>query len=640
MRLDIRPRTTGEILDDAGRLALADAPLLLALNGLFTLPWTLALLAVLFWPTPPGPARLLWPALFATFIPLGGLGSAACQEVFRRRAEGKPVPLTGALGAALRRGLDHVAVRALLWGIVPVMVAAISAWLVGLVVLVLPGIFGVLWAIGLSMIALFLQSLFAGMAGLTSHAVLVGSDLRWWDAWKEAARQSQRQAGKVMAIVMTRPLLLLLTTFNLSMLVQMILSVGDQLAGLDLAVLEIILAPTNPIYDAAIVLVAWLLLTPFFEASNYLLYVDARARYEGLDLWYRVRRHFPLPAKAAGAALVLFALFFAASPALAADKPLPALRQVRVEIQAIQGEVKKAEPYRAARFTTRLSGLADRLDDEVSDREGRFRWFHELATAFAKQDRNAGLETLANMDQRLGLIEDGLVQAEEDEKQAGLTPDQVRALLPAERQPKVKTTTPDKKPAEPEKPPPVEEERPARRTVQVQGPRGPGLVGPQAGPGISSGTLYVLLGIVGALAIVGLVLTWQRRPATAAAVKVTKGAPAEPTLETLLTQNDRTVPHKLWKQADDLAAAGRFLEAVRMLYNAVLAQLHRADLIRYAPTRTNGDYVDEVRERSEIYMPFRGLTGLFEVKWYGEKSCRPDDYEACRRLAEQVRGAI
>ena len=48
-------------------------------------------------------------------------------------------------------------------------------------------------------------------------------------------------------------------------------------------------------------LLAWLLLTPFFEESNYLLYVDARARYEGLDLWYRVRRHFPLPAKTAGA---------------------------------------------------------------------------------------------------------------------------------------------------------------------------------------------------------------------------------------------------------------------------------------------------------------------------------------------------
>ena len=33
--IDLRPRTPGEILDDAWRLALADAPLLLALSGLF-----------------------------------------------------------------------------------------------------------------------------------------------------------------------------------------------------------------------------------------------------------------------------------------------------------------------------------------------------------------------------------------------------------------------------------------------------------------------------------------------------------------------------------------------------------------------------------------------------------------------------
>ena len=36
--LDIRPRTTGQILDDAWRLALADAPLLLTLSSLFSVP--------------------------------------------------------------------------------------------------------------------------------------------------------------------------------------------------------------------------------------------------------------------------------------------------------------------------------------------------------------------------------------------------------------------------------------------------------------------------------------------------------------------------------------------------------------------------------------------------------------------------
>src|SRR5919204_100167 len=63
--LEVRPRTTGEILDDGWRLYRGDLPLLLALSGLFLLPAAGVALWLPFQPGPDGPARLLLPALAA-----------------------------------------------------------------------------------------------------------------------------------------------------------------------------------------------------------------------------------------------------------------------------------------------------------------------------------------------------------------------------------------------------------------------------------------------------------------------------------------------------------------------------------------------------------------------------------------------
>jgi hypothetical protein len=396
---------------------------------------------------------------------------------------------------------------------------------------------------------------------------------------------------------------------------------------------------SNPVYRAAVVLLAWLLLAPFFEASNYLLHVDARTRHEGLDLWYRVRRHFPA-ARSVGAALLLLGLFAGwAAPVRAAADPLSAVRKVRADLDQIRADAKQAVPYRAEEFGDRLHALAVRLDRDVAERPGRFRWFDETVTTFARQNRDAGEETLTNADRRLGLVED-LLAAEAAQNKSGMTREQIRALLPSDVAQKEKPKVREQQPPPPEEAKP----EPRERRFGDGGPRvaqGPGLVTPQVGWGVAPGGLLWFVGVVVlVMVVVGVALAWKSAPAKPKVVTTANKGPTEPTLESLLTQNDRTVPDRLWKQADDLAAAGRFLDAVRMLYNAVLAQLHRADLIRYAPTRTNGDYVDEVRERTEIYMPFRGLTGVFEVKWYGEKSCQPDDYQTCRRLAEQVRGAV
>src|SRR5438128_1527837 len=112
--IDLRPRTAGEILDDAWRLALTEAPLLLVLSGTFAVPFFAALLLLLTRPVPESTlGQIVLPLLVALLLPLTGLGSAACQELFRRRAAREPVTLGGCLAAALRRGPQHAAGRAL-----------------------------------------------------------------------------------------------------------------------------------------------------------------------------------------------------------------------------------------------------------------------------------------------------------------------------------------------------------------------------------------------------------------------------------------------------------------------------------------------------------------------------------------------
>src|SRR5262249_52155734 len=108
-----------------------------------------------------------------------------------------------------------------------------------------------------------------------------------------AMGETARQPGKTAMIAYSRVLLWAFAVINLHLLVQFGLMIGEDLAGFDWAVPSHVLSLSNPIYRIVIALLTLLLLLPYFEATNYLLHVDARTRYEGLDLRYRVERCFP-----------------------------------------------------------------------------------------------------------------------------------------------------------------------------------------------------------------------------------------------------------------------------------------------------------------------------------------------------------
>jgi hypothetical protein len=279
--VDIRPRTAGEILDDAWRLALADAPVLVLLGGLFQVPAFCAVLLLLARPAPAGPAQCLLPALAALLAALTGLGSGACQEWLRRRVEGKPVRPAQCLALALRHGPGHVAVRAVqLLGLLPCLVC-----------LLIPGAGGVL----LGLVCLVMPGLTVWVGGTSAHALLVAGKGRLGAALREQGREAAFAPGKAAAVTLSRLPLLLLAAVNLHLLAQVGLWAAANPGGLDTALAAAVMSPGNPVYLVALVLLCWLLLAPYAEAANFLLHLDTRTRQEGLDLLYRVQRVFATP---------------------------------------------------------------------------------------------------------------------------------------------------------------------------------------------------------------------------------------------------------------------------------------------------------------------------------------------------------
>jgi hypothetical protein len=642
IQLDIRPRTTGEILDDAWRLYLADAPLLLALSGLFLVPAASALLLLLALPKPQTPwLALLLPALTAALLPLTGLGSGACQEAFRRRAESKTATLLSCLGGALRRAPAHAAVCSLvlsmaapgiLWGVFTghnmVTESVPLVWL-----LLLLG--GQLW-IG-SVLAL------SGPA----HPRLAEGNDNWFSALLQAAVESQRQAGKALTIALGHQILVLLAIANLYLLVRLGLWVAGDLAGFDVALFGVLLSWNNPPFVLALVLLAWLLLAPFAEASNYLLHVDTRARYEGLDLWYRVQRLFPLPDKVrAGAILLAVGLCLTlAGPAYGDDGRLPVVRSARREIGRITREVRDADPYPGGKpWIERLSTVAGELRQADGPSARNSSWLDKAIADFSRSGRTDALHILSDVDYRLALIEQGLALSDTNDGSGPrrLRPDEIRGLLPdgddsEQARKQASEQANDKKPKEKVK---EDDLQPRRRG----GGQGPGVVAPGGGGGIGGMFWLVMLGLVTACVVVAVVMYLRQRGEAPRVRPPRHTGQTTPSLESILTQPREQTARALWQKADELASAGQFLEAVRHLYLAVLALLHRANLIRYERTRTNGEYVRQVRLAAEapasLHTPFRQLTGLFDDKWYGERACDGQDYGACRALAEEIRNDV
>ncbi|HEY7330597.1 MAG TPA: DUF4129 domain-containing protein [Gemmataceae bacterium] len=647
--MDVRPRTLGEIFDDAWRLALADAPLLLFLNALFLVPVFIVLLFLLAEQIPAGIAQVVLPALAALLLPLAGLASGACQELFRRRTAEESVAIWKCLTASLRRGLAHAAARGVL----------LCFTLPGPVLLMfsfLPDTSPILRFAGFVFGSLltFLLSLPLWSACTSVHVLLSAEAGRSPALLGELRRDVGAAPGKAAVLVLSRLPLLFFLALQLHLLAKVLLWAADNLGGFDTTLLDVQLALfENPVYTLALFQLGWLLLAPFFEAGNFLLHADIRTRQEGLDLQYRVQRAFggrtsEPRASASGVSLrslTVAALILLGGVVRAEDTQRERIHAIRGELDAIHTEIVKADPYPGGqRWQARLHSLQTRLERIGGDPQ-RFRWFKQAIDEFADRKKEDALLVLDDLRRRLSLLEDSLAPSSRPEAQAKEkhSPEDIKSLLRGSEGRKVERAQPRQH---------VQEDRPVtrREKEQANGRRQPAGGSDQpADAGRSAATSdggpsflgWLLLGgLALAVVVVGIFLyltsprSLKRKESERAALAA--GLSAENDALQVLEQE----PAALWRQADALAANERYRDAVRAVYLAVLALLHRQRLIRFEPTRTNGEYVRQVRlsEQAppELHSSFQELTNGFETMWYGERLCESGDYHACRTLAEQT----
>jgi hypothetical protein len=152
--------------------------------------------------------------------------------------------------------------------------------------------------------------------------------------------------------------------------------------------------------------------------------------------------------------------------------------------------------------------------------------------------------------------------------------------------------------------------------------------------GLGETTVAAILGV--ALAALGLaLLAWRTlRRARAAPVEV------ESLGSVVSNRDDDPLSRETteWEaRARELMAAGRWREAVRAFYHAVLVGLFSSGLLHYQKGRTNWEYAARLSPDLAWRPAFLDLTRLFDREWYGRAQGDP---ETVRRAAEEARSIL
>ena len=89
-----------------------------------------------------------------------------------------------------------------------------------------------------------------------------------------------------------------------------------------------------------------------------------------------------------------------------------------------------------------------------------------------------------------------------------------------------------------------------------------------------------------------------------------------------------------------LAGKGAYREALGAMMLALLRRLDAARLVRFHPSKTNGDYVRDYPPFRPGGGDFRRFVSSFDAMVYGGAACGPDAYGRMHALFEQVRSDV
>lgn len=90
-----------------------------------------------------------------------------------------------------------------------------------------------------------------------------------------------------------------------------------------------------------------------------------------------------------------------------------------------------------------------------------------------------------------------------------------------------------------------------------------------------------------------------------------------------------------WRQANQLAQAGRYPEACRALYLAALQILHDRQQILHDPSRTDGEYLQHLIDQSQT-RPYELLIRTHERAAFGDVAPSAEAYQRCQQAYREI----
>src|SRR5262249_53499350 len=162
------------------------------------------------------------------------------------------------------------------------------------------------------------------------------------------------------------------------------------------------------------------LLAPYYEALHFLFYMDARTRYEGVDLWYRIEQDFPVRSermdtastlsKAGAILLAVGTLFLSAVPACAqSTAKLEPVKKARQQVAAIKDKAETANPYPGGKtWAQQLRRVGSQLDPDGHEQAGRYKWLFQAADKLGTGNRTSDMKILGDVEDQLTVIEKSL----------------------------------------------------------------------------------------------------------------------------------------------------------------------------------------------------------------------------------------
>lgn len=592
---ELRPRSPVELYDAALHLCVRTRSALPVLALLGATPVAASVLWLVWSAEHGGPVApacaLTAAALVFRQVCQGAGGLAATREL-----EGEPASALNALRAALARLPSFVTCTLLL---------AALQWVV------LP-------------LTLGLSLLFASLPLTGPVLIAEGSAHGWNFPW--VARQRLRGRGQAAVVLrLLHGLALFLLVANLHGSLLAILYLAHALFAADVSFLEQFASLSHGFYDLCLIAAAQVLLDPVRCATSALLLADARVRREAFDLLATLRGIREGTGRVAALLLVILAVGLGqtarAAEAKVPEDPAAALASLAARL-GVDGEPAVRDGLRDAE---RLSGEGRAsLAPLVRDLEGELGRKDPARAATMLRAALAELPTSnrgSAAQRRLGHGARAAAQRILSRPEFQSTGTQVKSKTDDARlAPGWWTRFCDWLQRQLDKLLKKNESKP-----YVPPPGGYGLGGGVAEV-LTYGLVLLAVGVLGVV-LHGRFARGGRRAGEAAGGQAAGEGDAQ-ALDALAKTS------WAWSQeADALAAEGRFREAIRALYLALLAALHRRGQIDYHPALSNWAYCERFQGPLEAREDLRDLTQRFDFGWYGRMGADGPGYARFRLLS-------